>query len=498
MMIEPLNSAPQQQTEQTADRARLREQYLSACEKVFDRLIPAQGAPFGDTFSDIETEIEKQSRKHAQVLCEHRLLMDSLADPQQIFPCPRCGKRMRSQSRDQGRCLDAIFGKVQMHRPYCVCDHCGLCCAPLDYALGIPTRGPSVGRRELICNAATKDRSFDKASATLAHHSKIVMTDEGVRNLAESEGRKLVQERARRVQACFRSLGRQAEPPCPSPQCLVTVCDGGRVQTRHMENGSRWKEDKVGCVYDAQPQPDPTAATAEKYKGAAAITKTYVATMEPWDAFGRMLFTEACARGYMNTPLKLFISDAAECIRSQRQEHFSDAHPINDWYHAAEHLSDCSKAALGSGTGEAGEWFVGNKELLWQAKLGDIIESVSRESHRVGPPPKGAPGTDPRVVLHRNVGYFTNNQHAMDYPTYRANGWPIGSGIAEASVKQHGLRVKGSEKFWEIPGAEEMLALCELYFSEDGRWDKYWIARSEPPPDATVFRSLQAARPPPH
>jgi len=100
-----------------------------------------------------------------------------------------------------------------MARPYCVCDSCGFCGAPLDYALGIPSRGPSVARRELVCHAATKDQSFEKASVTLEHHSKIVMTDEGVRRLAESEGRRLVEERARRVEACFRNRGRVPDAP---------------------------------------------------------------------------------------------------------------------------------------------------------------------------------------------------------------------------------------------------------------------------------------------
>jgi len=476
----------------------LRERFLSTCRLMFDRLIPAEGKLFGETFSDLEKEIEEQSRRLARILCEHRLLMDPLADPQQIFTCPKCERRMRKQSLAAERSLDAVFGEVPMRRPYCVCDACDFSCAPLDYTLGIPTRGGSVGRLELICNAGTKDRSFRKASDTLEHHSKIIMSDEGVRKLAEAEGRKLVEARDRRVEVCFRSRGHQPEPPSPPPHCLVTVCDGGRVQTRQIQNGSRWRESKIGCVYDAQPQPDPAAATAEKYKGASAITKTFVATMEPWENFGHMLFAEACARGDMNAPLNLFISDAASAIRTQRELHFPDAHAINDWYHATEHLSDCSKAAFGSGAEQALEWFTTHKDYLWKGKVGDIIESVSRESHRVGPPPDKAHDKDPRVILHRNVGYFTDNQHAMDYPTYRANGWPIASGLAESSVKQHGLRVKGSEKFWEIHGAEEMLALCELYFSEDGRWDRYWTARSTPPADARVFRALQDARPPPH
>ena len=29
----------------------------------------------------------------------------------------------------------------------------------------------------------------------------------------------------------------------------------------------------------------------------------------------------------------------------------------------------------------------------------------------------------------KQINYFTNNQERMDYPLYRAAGWPIGSGL---------------------------------------------------------------------
>jgi hypothetical protein len=44
--------------------------------------------------------------------------------------------------------------------------------------------------------------------------------------------------------------------------------------------------------------------------------------------------------------------------------------------------------------------------------------------------------------------------------------------------------MKGTEKFWNGlgfgMGAEEMLALCALRLSEDGRWDRYWTKRAQP------------------
>lgn len=399
--------------------------------------------------------------------------------------CPKCTRQMRVQNRAQERTFPGTLGNVEMIRPYCVCDSCGFTCAPLDYALGIPAKGASIGRRELVCNAATKDRSFDKARKTLSHHSKIRLSNEGIRKLAESEGRRLVDARAKRVKECFEKrggLGRDSGEPIP---LLVVVCDGGMVQTR--DKKERWKSDKVGCVYDAVAEPNGSATVADEYRGAKALTKTYVATMEPWAELGRMLFTEACARGYLDAREKVFLSDGAEAIIDLRKEHFSDACGIIDWYHAAEHLHSCSKAAFGFGTTECKQWVTDTKDLLWRGQLQGVIEAIREESKRVGLPPKKAPDTDPRVVLHRNVGYFTNNQAEMDYPTYRAKGWPIGSGVAEGSVKQFAFRVKGSEQYWNIWAVEEMLALCALYFSEDNRWIDYWRVRSQPPDDAVVL-----------
>lgn len=109
---------------------------------------------------------------------------------------------------------------------------------------------------------------------------------------------------------------------------------------------------------------------------------------------------------------------------------------------------------------------------------------LQKESARVGPPmPKEADGS-PRVVLHRNQGYFADNRRGLDYPKFRAEGWPIGSGIAEGAVKQFGMRMKGTGKSWNGfgfgMGAEEMPALCALHRSEDNRWGEHWDRRSKP------------------
>ena len=346
-----------------ATAAELKARFLHACAQTFDQFISPTGDLGGESFSDIEGRAEAQGRTLAGLLCTHRLAADPHSDPTRRFTCPHCAHPMRLQQRAQARTLASSVGDIALQRPYCVCDHCGFCCAPLDYALAIPAQGPSVGRRELVCHAATKDRSFEKAVESLEHYRHIHLSAEAIRQLAEGEGRHVRAARAQRVQRCFAAAA--AVPPRPPRPAtlMVVVADGGSVQTR--DPAERWKNDKIGCVYDAVPEPDPRAAAATQYAGATAQTKTYVATMAPWEELGRLLFAEAWQRGYAYARTKLFLADGATAIASVHQEHFADAQFICDWYHAAGHLHDCARAAFEPGTAAAHQWAEEMLTRLW-------------------------------------------------------------------------------------------------------------------------------------
>ena len=107
-----------------------------------------------------------------------------------------------------------------------------------------------------------------------------------------------------------------------------------------------------------------------------------------------------------------------------------------------------------------------------------MIADLARHAADLGPPPQdGDPPGHPRRVLHQNVGYFTKHKDHMGYPRFRANGWPVGSGVTEAGVKQFNKRVKGTEQFWSPAGIEPILALRASWVSQDERWDRYWANR---------------------
>jgi hypothetical protein len=73
------------------------------------------------------------------------------------------------------------------------------------------------------------------------------------------------------------------------------------------------------------------------------------------------------------------------------------------------------------------------------------------------------------------VTYFENQVHRMDYPSYLAKGWAIGSGPVESACKTViGKRMKGGGMRWGEDGADEMSHLRALFASGDKQWDAYW------------------------
>ena len=83
-------------------------------------------------------------------------------------------------------------------------------------------------------------------------------------------------------------------------------------------------------------------------------------------------------------------------------------------------------------------------------------------------------GRGVREDLEASIGYFENHLPKMNYPRFRKEGLPIGSGVTEAAcktvVKQ---RLCGSGMKWKQFGAAAVLRLRSLLLTE-GRWEQFW------------------------
>src|SRR6185437_10181493 len=78
-------------------------------------------------------------------------------------------------------------------------------------------------------------------------------------------------------------------------------------------------------------------------------------------------------------------------------------------------------------------------------------------------------------ALDEHRQYLEKRTGLMDYPTYRQQGWPIGSGSVESANKRvMQARLKGAGMRWERAHVNPMLALRTAVCNE--RWDESWQA----------------------
>jgi hypothetical protein len=289
-----------------------------------------------------------------------------------------------------------------------------------------------------------------------------------VQRYSRKLGRLLVAKRDGEVLA-YQQQGLRPDGPANEPQLLVIGMDGGRVQSKDkdLESGSRWREDKVCTITSYLPGDG-------REREPKPLVTTSVATMRDSAAFGPMVRVEAERRGVRQARWLLALCDGGNWIDPLLEQYFGLLARIIDWCHASEHLWAAARAAYGADTPEAAMWAERWEAWLWDGKVEAVIQALAEQSERLGPPQTGDGREHPRRVLHQDVGYFTKHKDHMRYPEYRARGWPIGSGVTEAAVKQFNKRVKGTEQFWREEGVEPILMLRALWISQDDRWTRHW------------------------
>ena len=160
----------------------------------------------------------------------------------------------------------------------------------------------------------------------------------------------------------------------------------------------------------------------------------YLAGFQDLDAFGLQWRRQAAQVGWDEAEQQLALTDGAPCLEEFIRKNAPRATPILDFYHASEHVAELVRSLYPETfEQQQAEWchtlkHAGGGALLaiWQALDQTGWSDAQRECYR------------------QQEQYVRNNVHRMDYPTYRARGWMIGSGPVEAACKLVvGQRLKG-------------------------------------------------------
>ena len=308
--------------------------------------------------------------------------------------------------------------------------------------------------------------SFEGTSALLRELAGLAIAPKTVERHAEALGREVASDESRVI-----------EPePCDAPTLYLGL-DGTGVPARTTEVEGRvgkqpdgcakTREAKLAVVWSAQttdkegrPVRDPGSAT---YNAAIETIATRDTDTEP-APFARRIRREAERRGFDTVPRQVFLGDGAAWIWNFADEHFPDAIQIVDVFHAKGHLFEVAKAIYGPRSEFGERWAKQRREELDEGRVDDVIAALRGHA-------------DICEEARKDAEYFSNNRGRMDYPTFRAMGLCVATGVVEGGCKHIiGTRLKRGGMRWTVDGANAIIALrCAV---ESNRFDDFWERRA--------------------
>lgn len=193
----------------------------------------------------------------------------------------------------------------------------------------------------------------------------------------------------------------------------------------------------------------------------------YLSSLCELKDLGGALRRQAAQVGTDQAQRWIALSDGGAGLEDFFRVNFPRAEVILDFYHAAEHLGEFARLLCGPDEDRVPEqtqaWchtlkHEGGRVLLEELERLDLPRSEAiREGHRL------------------LTGYVRKNLHRMDYPSYQALGWHIGSGPIESACKTVvGQRLKGPGMRWGEDGTDALCHLRALYKGEATQWAHFW------------------------
>lgn len=374
--------------------------------------------------------------------------------PPKASACPHCQGIVHYQRQREGT-LHTTVGMLRDRRAYYTCAGCHQGHYPLDERLGLRPNAMSA-ELERLAGRVGVQMPFGKGSAVFEQLTLLSLSDQSLDKAAQAYGREVEQQESNwQASADDEDWLRHCERETRRPLRLYGTMDGTKVHIRGQEE-DHWRELKLGAWFVARGRP-PTGPEGEWAIRAEQIT--YWADICPAQQFGELLWATGAQRQAQLAQELIFLGDGAEWIWNLVEEHFPHAIQIVDWFHACEYVAAVSQIT-GVDDPARRAWFEQVRADLWHGRLEAVLAACAQlvRADRADDPAQ------------RAVTYFTNNRHRMDYPTFRAQGYQIGSGTIESAAKQIGLlRLKVPGARWNLDSAR-YIAKARASFLSD-RWD---------------------------
>jgi hypothetical protein len=420
-----------------------------------------------------------------------------------VGPSRRCGCGAEQTYHDQARRLvvQTSVGAVQLEqRAYYRCATCHATSVPLDEQLGLGQAGRMSRYLQEQCAWLLALLPGKVGQQTLMRFGWPPVSASEVRAKGEALGAELDAREQQRVAALQAAAAAPTEQQLPIRQPaqgnrLYAAPDALKYCTTEREEQTGklvWRELKAAAIYEVvpTPRPEPVPGPQERpslrtrlqtYQAThapawalapadQAVRISYVARTEAYARFGECLWAELRERG-LGAPVQdlAVVADGSPHLETvvESQLRLPDLHltHILDLPHAQGQLWAVSKALFGEG--EAGKrWVQAPLLALERGQVDQVCASLTvlADAHAERAP-------DAAKTARTAAAYFADRAAQLDYPTFLAQGYQVGSGLAESACKRFGTdRMKGAGMRWTIPGAQQVATLRMLLLSN--RWQE--------------------------
>ncbi len=310
----------------------------------------------------------------------------------------------------RGKSLVSLLGNVRVDRAYYHCKSChkGLC--PGDATLGLNSSDATPAATEVVSMAGVLGAFAQAAERVLTQMSGLRLSESTVQRLTENVGAD-VGQRLDDGQKFGPSIPWSWHKDANGKTCAYVSIDAtGVPQQGPGAATADGRMATVAMVYN--PIPDELERRANPTARRPPWQVRYQASLSGQASLGDPLRRQAAQVGMDRAECWIAISDGGAGLEDWFQTNFGRVNAvILDFYHASEHLAELAKAWHGAGT-EAAE----AQHQDWSHRLKhEGGEAILRELGVLELPSRGAL----QDVWRATVGYFENQVHRMDYPTYR-------------------------------------------------------------------------------
>ena len=295
---------------------------------------------------------------------------------------------------------------------------------------------------------------FRHASRILHDLLGVYVSAETARRLCEEVGKQVETQQTAEAKRPWQGEAEEQE----TSSRLAISADGAMVPLR----GGEWAEVRTLAIGEV----DTRSADAEDVHVGKL---SYFSRLTDAATFTDLAEVETRRRKLIQAKEVCAVMDGADWLQSFVEIQRATAVRILDFPHAAEHLAKLLEALATNGRVFPAQMLERCLHIL-KHRGPDPLERLAdrlTEQHAQ------------REEVREHLGYLRKRLTLMQYPTFRRDGWPIGSGMVESANKLVvQARLKGTGMRWARKNVNPMLALRNGVCNE--RWLEIWqIARQQ-------------------